>query len=137
MQADHTPSLPVTGCLPVGKASGGRTPKPRADVFSPDLSTVPLRTFAQPLVPRQEPGLRRERRHRLPGRSAGRASQVAGRDVDDHRPEDKDRRHPEERAAVNPFPRGLPRMMINEVGTAAAGRKGKAHDKSDTDDRPG
>jgi hypothetical protein len=38
---------------------------------------------------------------------------------------------------VNPFPRGLPRMMINEVGTAAAGRKGKAHDKSDTDDRPG
>ena len=34
MQADHTPSLPVAGCSPVGKASDGRTPKPRADVFS-------------------------------------------------------------------------------------------------------
>lgn len=137
MQADHTPSIPVPEVRRLAMPLVGGHQNLGLTSSAPDLSTVPLRQCAQSVVPRQVPGLGRERRHRLPGRLAGGAGQVAGRDVDDHRPEDNDRRHPEERAAVNPSPRGLPRMMINEVGTAAAGRKGKAHVKSDTADRPG
>lgn len=71
--------------------------------------------------------LGRERGNRLLRRLARHVREVAGEDVDDHGHQNKNCRHPEERAAVDAFPSWLPRMMVNEIWATATGRERIAH----------
>lgn len=61
---------------------------------------------------------RRQRGDGLPRFLAGPERQVARHDVDDHRPQETDGRHPEERAVVHPLPARAVRGMLGTLGTA-------------------
>ena len=71
----------------------------------------------------------RQRRDGLPRFLAGPEGQVARHDVDDHRPQETDGRHPEERAVMHPLPARAVGRMLGTGGATTVGGVSRGSDR--------